>query len=365
MSASTSTAASPSPDGAPPTITLHTGAKLPLLGFGTWGGGDDAAKLKAAVTEAIRVGYRHIDCAEMYMNQREIGEAIAESIKAGVVKREELFVTSKVWNTNHAPENVKASCVRTLQHLQLDYLDLLLVHWPLNWKHAGELESFDQAFPKDSKGHLVDEHGVSLKDTWQAFEKLVDEKLVRHIGISNYTNILTNDLLRYARIPPAVNQVELHPYLCQEELVHYHQMKGIHVSAYSPLGRAGKVGGKRGEEIAVIHDKLIKHIADELNKQHGLAGDQAITPGHVLLRWNIQRDVSVLPKSSTPARIRSNYELLGKFGLTKEQMVAISSLDRGFRYNELDILEGRIGPSKYPVLYEGHILQDDEKEEKK
>ncbi|KAJ3045945.1 Alcohol dehydrogenase [NADP(+)] [Rhizophlyctis rosea] len=326
-----------------PYAKLHTGAKIPLIGFGTWGGGDEAHRLGAAVREALEAGYRHIDCAEFYLNQKEIGEALKNSFADGIVKREEVFVTSKVWNTNHRPEHVRQSVEKTLKDLQLDYLDLVLVHWPVAWKYTGAEFENGGGVPQDERGRIL-EDTTTLQKTWEAFESLVDTGLVKHIGVSNYNTILIADLLRYARIPPAVNQVERHPYLSQQKLVSYCQNRGIHVSAYTPLGRPGRVGTVEKE---IIKETVAVKIAEELSK-----GDEKVDVGHVLLRWHVERGVSALPKSVTSSRIVRNLQVTSKIRLSEEQLKRLDGLECGLRYNDMNLETGNIGAGKLSI-YEG------------
>ncbi|KAJ3055524.1 NAD(P)H-dependent D-xylose reductase (XR) [Rhizophlyctis rosea] len=327
---------------------MHLRRRAVTEHFGTWGGGDDANQLSKAVREALEAGYRHIDCAEFYLNQKEIGQTLKKAFEDGVVKREELFITSKVWNTKHRPEHVRESCEKTLKDLQLDYLDLLLVHWPVAWKYTGPEFENGGGTPTDEHGRILND-SVPLQQTWQAFESLVDAGLVKHIGISNYPTILIADLLRYARIKPAVNQVELHPYLSQRKLVHYCQTNGIHVSAYTPLGRPGRVGTVTKE---IIKEPVAVQIAEKLSK--GKPDDQKVDVGHVLLRWHVERGVSVLPKSVTSSRIVRNLRVTSGIRLGEGELRDLDGLECGLRYNDMDLETGDIRPGR-GGLYEGDV----------
>ncbi|TPX72690.1 hypothetical protein SpCBS45565_g00267 [Spizellomyces sp. 'palustris'] len=320
-----------------PIAKLYTGAEIPLIAFGTYGGGDDAATLAGATRAALEAGYRHFDLAEVYGNQAELGQVFSKAIADGVVKRSDLFITSKVWNTKHDPKHVEESCKKTLKDLQLDYLDLLLVHWPVSWKHTGEdLRVEGNSTPRDQNGNVITAP-VPLHKTWAAFENLVDAGLVKHIGISNFPSVLILDLLTYARIRPAVNQVERHPYLAQNSLLQLVKDNGIHLSAYTPLGRPGKINNVSKE---IIKEPVVEAIAKELKQQTGLV----VNTGHVLLRWHIERGVSVLPKSSNPHRIKSNLQITSQIRLTEEQLKRIDNLDCGLRYNDLDLKTGTVRP---------------------
>lgn len=282
---------------------------MPLIGFGTWGGGDDPSKVSEAVACALAQGYRSIDCAECYKNEKEIGDALAVSMKAGDLSREELFITSKVWNTNHDPAHVRAACERSLKSLQLDYLDLYLIHWPLAWEHTNaELEPL---CPVDGVGQIR-HASVALHRTWAAMEALVDDGLVRAIGVSNYDICVLNDLLSYARIKPAVNQVELHPYLQQKGLLMFCEKNNIKLTAYSPLGRPGQ---HKGGPVLLDDERVVK-----------LAQQKDVSPGQLVLGWGIARGCAVIPKSCTPSRIAQNLDAY-KISLSDDEMEILNGLD--------------------------------------
>ena len=284
---------------------------MPFIGLGTWQ--SEPGKVGAAVEYALECGYRHIDCAAIYENEKEIGQAFHKVFSRGILQRADVFITSKLWNAHHSPDDVLAACQQTLQDLQLEYLDLYLVHWGV-------------ATPKELGSEPVDEHGVvvqenvSLQETWQAMEELVNRGLVKAIGVANYTTPMLLDLLSYATIKPAVNQIELHPYNQQQRLVDFCQYKKIVVTAYSPLGRPGQSSG-HGEHGRIVDDPVVVEIAAMHRK----------TPAQILLRWGIQRNTIVIPKSVTLPNIKSNLEVFD-FELLKEEMDRIALLDKQHRY---------------------------------
>lgn len=291
------------------TVTLNNGQVMPLMQFGTWR--SERGKVGAAVREALRTGYRGLDCAAAYQNEDEVGDAVQEFIASGGARREDLWITSKLWNTCHRPESVRAACEQTLRDLKCGYLDLYLVHFPCAWQFGGTRITPENWRPADADGEIVFDHGVTLQQTWAAMESLVDDGLVKSIGVSNYTLLQLHDLLAYARITPVVNQIECHPYNTRAE--HKREVErhmALHVEAYAPLGSGAA---------SVLDDAVIAGIA----KAHGA------TPAQVCLAWGMQRGTTVLPKSVTPARIEENFCALA-LELRDEEMEQITALNRDF-----------------------------------
>ena len=287
-------------------IPLNNGKAIPTLGLGTWK--SEPGKVGAAVEFALENGSRHIDCAAIYMNEPEVGEAFARTFATGEVAREDVFVTSKLWNNKHHPDAVEKACRQTLADLQLEYLDLYLIHWGIAFKPSEEKE------PLDENGRIMTEK-VSIQETWRAMEALVAKGLVKSIGVANFTTIMMLDLLTYAKIKPVINQVEIHPYTSQQELVNFCQAKQVAITAYSPLGSHGDAANKP------ISDAAILSIAKAQNR----------TPAQILIRWSLQREIVVIPKSTTPERIAENHQVFD-FELSDAEMAEINKLNKNYRF---------------------------------
>ncbi|MEM6643512.1 MAG: aldo/keto reductase [Bacteroidota bacterium] len=312
-------------------LTYKNKDQMPMLGLGTWK--SQPGEVYEAVKTAIEVGYCHIDCAPIYGNEAEIGEALNEVISSGIVSREELWITSKLWNGDHEPHEVKPALEKTLKDLQIEYLDLFLMHWPV-------------ALKKGSKIPLEPENFFSLEEvpisaTWKAMETLVDDSLVKHIGVSNFSASKIEKLLETARIKPEMNQVESHPYLQQKELKSFCDEHGIFMTAYSPLGSGDRAPLLKSEnEPQLFENQEIIKIADA----------KGVTPAQVLISWAINRGTVVIPKSTNPVRIQQNLESKD-IELSAEEMQTIEGLELGFRFLSGDIWVGEGSPHTLESLW--------------
>jgi len=290
------------------TLKLNTGASIPAVGFGTWQDKDDQEK---AVTEALQAGYKHIDTARIYGTEPMVGAAIKKS----GIPRSELFITTKLWNNSHAPEDVEPALDASLKDLGMDYVDLFLMHWPSAFK------SGDNMFPRDKDGK-VETGSTSYVDTWKAMEKLVKTGKTKAIGISNFSKAEVEQLLKEGTIVPAAHQIENHPWLQQKEFTEWLKSKGIHVQQYSPFGNQNEIYDSGKNMGKLIDDPVLVEIGKKYNKN----GAQ------VALAWGIANGHSVLPKSKTPSRIAANLE--GDFKLDAEDLKKIATIDKKLRFND-------------------------------
>ena len=285
---------------------------LPSIGLGTWKMRPEEAR--AVIPLAIRMGYRHLDCASTYGNEKAIGEALQELIEEGVVGRNELWITSKLPNTAHAPKDVQPALEKSLQDLGIEYLDAYLMHWPVALRRGVWI-------PRKA-GHLVSLDEQPLEETWAAMEKLPDNGSVRHLGVCNFSMRKLDQLLSACRVRPVINQVESHPYLQQEELLRFCRDRHIQLVAYSPLGSGDRPKPLRKKnEPVLLEDPVIERIATE----HGIPSSQ------VLLAWALKRETSTIPKSVDPNRLQSNLDAQS-VELTDNEMAQIGALERHYRY---------------------------------
>ncbi|MEM5458837.1 aldo/keto reductase [Paraburkholderia phytofirmans] len=287
-------------------VLNHGGGRMPALGFGTLI--PDSATTISATRDALEAGYRHFDCAERYRNEREVGEALRIGLAAGGIAREDIFVTTKLWNSNHRRERVEPAFEASLERLGLDYLDLYLIHTPFAF------QSGDEQDPRDANGDVIYDKGVTLLDTWRAMEDLVDRGRCRAIGLSDIGLNDLRPLYESARIKPAAVQVEAHPYLPETELLEFCKEREIVFLAFAPLGHGIRPGP--------LEDPVISRIAARTGK----------TPAQVLLAWAIQRGGALLTTPKTATRARENFEISA---LPADAFDEINQIETRQRYNEV------------------------------
>lgn len=294
------------------TYEFSNGDAIPALGLGTWK--SKRGEVYDAIVYAIKSGYRHIDCAHIYQNEPEIGIAIKDVIKSGDVKREELWITSKLWNNAHFKTDVRPAIERTLTDLQLDYLDLYLMHWPVALKPG-------TIYPS-TKEEFVPLTEAPLHETWLAMEACRKAGLTRHIGVSNFSILKIRDLIRQTSVKPEMNQIEMHPFLQQNEMLEFCKNQNIILTAYSPLGSVDRpLVIKAPDEPSLMENETILKVANA----------HECTAAQVLISWAIQRNTSVIPKSVNPERISQNFKA-ADITLSAEEMRQIAALDMQRRF---------------------------------
>jgi len=312
-----------------PLISLKNGGTIPAIGLGTWK--SEKGEVGAAILSAIKSGYRHFDCAPIYGNEKEIGEAFSKAFSEELVKREEIFVTSKLWCDKHERQHVIPALQQTLADLQLDYMDLYLVHWPIALKHG-------TVFPENA-GDFLKPTEAPVTETWKAMEEARNQGLARYIGVSNFSPARLENLVSAAEHPPEVNQVECHPFLAQKELLSVCKKHGIALTAYCPLG-SGK------EKSDDIPDIFKNETLARISKAH------IASPAQIALAWAVGRGTAAIPKSTDPDRQKENLAA-GEISLTPQEMMEIDLLDRGFRYIDGSIWTEDGSPYSQEWLWEG------------
>jgi len=316
------------------TLKLRSGGEIPLLGFGTWLMEDGTCYKSCLI--ALEAGYRHIDTATMYKNEEQIGQAIRES----GLKREDIFITSKLPPEEHGSENVAASVEESLRKLGTDYLDLYLMHWPIAFGYVDYGENANYRGFANGKYEPWDnkiDYSISIRETWQAMEELVRKGYVKAIGVCNFNVQLLHDLLTYAKIQPSVNQIECHPYLSQDGLIKYCSMRNVVVQAYAPLGTPDTA--EKQEDVTLLTNSVLTKIASKYKK----------SASQVALKWNLMRrsNIVVITKSENLDRISENHSLLD-FTLSNKEIEEINQLNRNYRF---------LRPEEWPVTKDIHLFE--------
>lgn len=312
-------------------FVLNNGLKIPAIGLGTWK--SEPNQVYEAVKHAIKVGYTHIDCAAIYENEKEVGQALKDSFDAKYINRESLWITSKLWCNRFEPADVEAALDKTLADLRVSYLDLYLIHWPVAFKS-------DVTFAQSMEEFVSPDESLHLQ-AWKVLEGCVRKGKVKSIGVSNFGPSNLKNILQVASIPPAVNQIELHPFLQQKELLKTCEENRIHVTAYSPLGSLDRPDVLRSED----EPRLIDHP-----KIVGLAKKLDVTPAGVLIAWALSRGTSVIPKSVNPSRIEENLKS-AKISLEPALINEINQLEQDFRFVDGRIFLGDKSPYTFDYLW--------------
>jgi len=306
-----------------PTKRLNNGYEMPVVGLGTFESTSNDAE--RAVKDAIDAGYRHIDTAFLYGNEVEVGKAIRDKIAEGKIKREDIFVTTKLWSTFHEPEWVEKAFQRSFDNLNLEYIDLYLVHYPVAYQRVlknnrlppDDVNAF-HSFPVDKTGKTLTAD-IDYMDTWRAMEKLVESGRVRSIGISNFNSVQTDRVFKESKIKPVVNQVECHPNLNQRKLIDFCAARNITITAYSPLGRPHTDDGRK----LALSDPKVFELSQKYHK----------SPAQIILRYSVQNGVIVIPKSTNKGRIQENIDIFD-FELSDSDMQIIHGLNINYRLIE-------------------------------
>jgi alcohol dehydrogenase (NADP+) len=313
-------------------LSFKNGDQIPMLGLGTWK--SKPGEVYQAILWAIEAGYRHIDCAAIYMNEKEIGEALKKAFSDQMVRREELFITSKLWNDSHRKEDVKGALKKTLKDLNLSYLDLYLVHWPVSFKPG-------IAFA-ETREEFYTYQDVPITSTWMGMQEVQKTELTRHIGVSNFNTKNLEAILKIGGQGPEMNQIELHPFLPQHQLVNFCKDHDILLTAYSPLGSRDRSQAiKKSDEPSLLEDATVIQLAEKYE----------VSPALILIAFSLHRGIAVIPKSVNQSRIIENLKA-SQLELEEKDLELLLQIKHRYRFIDGSFFTGKHSPYKMADLWE-------------